>query len=65
MTIISSKKEKKLMIESCEQNDDNDDKNFKFLNIDKIKYIRFKKLNASYKISYDYSIECAIELIEM
>ena len=53
------------MIENCEQDDDDDDKNFKFLNIDKIKSIRFKKLNVSYKVSYDYSIECAIELIEM
>ena len=53
------------MIESCEQDDDDDDENFKFLNIDKIKCIRFKEFNASYKVSYDYSIECAIELIEM
>ena len=53
------------MIENCEQDDDDDDKNFKFLNIDKIKCIRSKELNASYKVSYDYSIECAIELIEV
>ena len=53
------------MIENCEQNDNDDDKNFKFLNIDKIKCIRFKKFNALYKVSYDYSFECAFELIEM
>ena len=59
------REKKNLMIENCEQDDDDDDKNFKFLNIDKIKCIRFKELNALYKVSYDYSIECAIELIEM